>query len=208
MAKRTAKRPAANSRKTAGATAPEPNLSRATRLVMQLMAIPGKSAEEKQVAEAVKKTLRKAGAAASAIRVDNAHRHTPFDGQIGNLVFKMRGTRRGPRRLLMAHLDTVPICVGSRPVRRGDFVSSSDPHTGLGADDRAGVAVVLNTALELLERDLPHPPLTFLWTVQEEVGLFGARHASLSLLGKPRLAFNFDGGSPVKMTIGATGGYT
>ena len=28
-----------------------------------------------------------------------------------------------------------------------------------------------------------------------------------SLLGKPKLAFNFDGGSPAKLTIGATGGY-
>ena len=27
------------------------------------------------------------------------------------------------------------------------------------------------------------------------------------MLGKPKLAFNFDGGSPAKLTIGATGGY-
>jgi tripeptide aminopeptidase len=43
--------------------------------------------------------------------------------------------------------------------------------------------------------------------VQEEVGLQGARHVRLGPLGKPRLAFNFDGGSPAKLTIGATGGY-
>ena len=29
----------------------------------------------------------------------------------------------------------------------------------------------------------------------------------MSKLGKPKLAFNFDGGSPPKLTIGATGGY-
>jgi tripeptide aminopeptidase len=54
---------------------------------------------------------------------------------------------------------------------------------------------------------LPHPPLTFLWTVQEEIGLQGARCVNLPALGKPQLAFNFDGGSPDKLTIGATGGY-
>jgi tripeptide aminopeptidase len=54
---------------------------------------------------------------------------------------------------------------------------------------------------------LEHPPLTLLWTVQEEVGLHGARFAKIGLLGKPALAFNFDGGSPAKITIGATGGY-
>jgi tripeptide aminopeptidase len=43
--------------------------------------------------------------------------------------------------------------------------------------------------------------------VQEEVGLFGARYVKKSLLGNPKLAFNFDGGSPTKLTLGATGGY-
>jgi tripeptide aminopeptidase len=107
----------------------------------------------------------------------------------------------------MAHLDTVPVCLGARPVRRGRYIRSADPATGVGADDRAGAAVVLSTALEVVQRDLPHPPLTFFWTVQEEVGLQGARYARLGLLGKPRLAFNWDGGAPEKITVGATGGY-
>jgi tripeptide aminopeptidase len=54
---------------------------------------------------------------------------------------------------------------------------------------------------------MPHPPLTFLWTVQEEVGLYGARHLRVGMLGKPRLAFNFDGSRAAKLSIGATGGY-
>jgi tripeptide aminopeptidase len=77
----------------------------------------------------------------------------------------------------------------------------------LGADNRAGAAVLLHTARTILLRKLPHPPLTFLWTVQEETGLRGARYVPLSWLGKPRLAFNFDGGAAKKITIGATGGY-
>jgi tripeptide aminopeptidase len=101
----------------------------------------------------------------------------------------------------------VPICVGSRPAKKGGEVRSADPNTGLGADDRAGVAVVLTAAREILERRLPHPPLTLCWFVQEEIGLQGARLINRSLLGKPRLAFNWDGGSPYKLTIGATGGY-
>jgi tripeptide aminopeptidase len=138
---------------------------------------------------------------------DDAHRRSPKGGDVGNLVLKIPGTKSGPRRMLMAHTDTVPLCVGARPVRRGDFIVPADKATGLGADDRAGVAVVLATALEVLERGLPHPPLTFFWTVQEEIGLYGARYAKMSLLGKPRLAFNFDGGAAEKVTIGATGGY-
>jgi tripeptide aminopeptidase len=77
----------------------------------------------------------------------------------------------------------------------------------LGADNRAGCAVTLTTALEILRNKLPHPPLTFMWMVQEEVGLMGSHFASLALLGRPRLAFNWDGGPPEKLTVGATGAY-
>ena len=82
------------------------------------------------------------------------------------------------------------------------MVVSGDPTTGLGADDRAGVAVVLHAALEILRRKLPHPPLTFCWTVQEEVGLQGAKMMGKSRLGGPRMAFNWDGGAPEKLTVG------
>ena len=106
--------------------------------------------------------------------------------------------------MLIAHVDTVPICVGSRPVRKGKRIVSADPKTGLGADDRAGASALLTTAMALLRGGIPHPPLTLLWTVQEEIGLHGARLARLSTLGKPKLTFNFDGGSAAKITIGAT----
>ena len=202
--------PAAQSKRKPNAVAdgcPEPNQKRAFDLVMQLMAIPGKSCQEGKVAEYIIDRLRRAGAPASAIQFDSAHQRTPQRGECGNLVFKLPGTMRSPRRMMSAHMDTVPICVGSKPVRNGNLVRSADPATGLGADDRAGVAVVLNSALELLERRLPHPPLTFCWFVQEEIGLQGARLLKRSLLGKPKLTFNWDGGAPDKLTIGATGGY-
>jgi tripeptide aminopeptidase len=151
--------------------------------------------------------LRRAGVPNSWIKTDSAHERTPIRGDTGNLILKLPGTRRGPRRLLMAHMDTVPICVGSQPIQHGDLVKAADQETGLGADDRAGAAVVLHTALEILRNQYPHPPLTFLWTVQEELGLHGARCARLDLLGKPRLAFNWDGGAAEKLTVGATSGY-
>ena len=185
----------------------EPNLIRAFELVMQLMAIPGKTGQEQEVADCIIQHLRDAGAPATAIKTDNAHRRTPVPGQLGNLALRLPGTIRAPRRLLSAHLDTVPICVGSQPVRKGNIVRSANPQSGLGADNRAGCAVLLTAAIEILTRQLPHPPLTFCWFVQEETGLNGSRHLTKSLLANPRLAFNFDGGAPTKLTIGATGGY-
>lgn len=184
-----------------------PDLRRAQCLLMQLLAIPGRSGQEGPVAQFIQQQLRQAGAPASAIRFDHAHRQSRHGGSVGNMVFRLSGTLRAPRRLLMAHMDTVPLCEGAKPVVRGSRVVPADKNTALGADDRAGVAVVLTAALEILRRNLPHPPLTFLFSVQEELGLFGARHAQLNLLGQPALAFNFDGGSPEKITVGATGGY-
>ncbi len=180
---------------------------RALKMVMELMAIPGKSGQEGAVARYITQKLRDAGVPASAIRHDKAHRQTPLPGEVGNLICKLPGTIKAPRRMLMAHMDTVPICVGCKPVHKGGFVRSADPRTGLGADDRSGATVVLNTALEIMRRKLPHPPLTFFWPIQEEVGLQGARCVQVSMLGKPQLAFNFDGGAADKLTIAATGGY-
>lgn len=184
-----------------------PSVKDAEQLVLELVATPGGSGQEGRVMELIADRLRQAGVPAAALRFDRAHRLSPLGGEIGNLVCKLPGTVRGPRRLLMAHADTVPLCRDARPVRRGRWIVPASKQTALGADDRCGCAVILSAALEILRRKLPHPPLTLLWTVQEEAGLYGARYAQLGMLGKPRLAFNFDGGSAEKLSVGATGGY-
>ncbi len=186
---------------------PEPSLARAQQLVLELMAIPGKSGDETAVADYIRRKLLAAGAPTEAIKTDNAHKQALIAGNTGNLVLKLPGTLKGPRRMLSAHMDTVPICVGCQPRVEGDFVKSANPLTGLGGDDRAGAATILTAALEILENKLPHPPLTFCWFIQEEVGLYGARLIQQNLLGKPAMCFNWDGGAPQKVTIGATGGY-
>lgn len=177
----------------------------ALRLVMGLMPIPGRSGQESRVAEVVRRSLRATGVPDTAMTTDAAHRKSPIGGETGNLIVKLPGTFRGPRRLLMAHLDTVPLCVGSQPVRRGERIRSKDRGTGLGGDNRAGVAVVLHAAMTILSKRLPHPPLTLFFPVQEEIGLVGARYAGVAKLGRPGLCFNWDGGDPVAVTVGATG---
>lgn len=179
----------------------------AVDLLLDLLKIPGKSGEERAVAEHIVGRLKKAGVPDSAITFDDAHRKSPIGGQTGNLIVKLPGSHRGPRRLLMAHIDTVPLCVGARPVRKGNRIISADPKTALGGDDRSGAAVILHTLLSLIESGRPHPPLTFLWAVQEEIGLVGARYVAVKKLGQPKLCFNWDGGPAHLVTIGATGAF-
>lgn len=186
---------------------PIPDPDRAVALALELMAVPGVSGKEGQIMALVRQKLLEAGVPEKLIRTDDAHRKSSLAGETGNLIVKLPGTRRGRRRLLMAHVDTVPICLGAQPVVRGARVVSADPATGVGADDRAGAAAILTALVELHRQRLTHPPVTFVWTVQEEVGLLGARHLALAALGRPQLAFNFDGGASEKVTLGATGAY-
>lgn len=180
----------------------------AIEMVTQLMAIPGKSCEERLIADAVIDVLLGAGIKESAISFDSCHKRTPLPGEIGNLIVKIPGARGRERLMLSAHLDTVPICVGCVPKRKGNRIVSANRDTGLGADDRAGVAAVLMAALTSLRSmaDSERPPMTLCFFVQEEIGLQGSRNMTVSKLGKPAMALNFDGGDPYKMTIGATGG--
>lgn len=174
---------------------------------MKLMAIRGPSCHEAKVAAAIVAPIKRTGLSESAITFDSAAKRTPEPGDVGNLIVRLPGSFKAPRRLLSAHMDTVPVCIGSQPSRKGRLVTSRDPNTGLGADNRAGCAVILTALLEILRQDLPHPPVTFCWFVQEEIGLQGARCVNRQLLSRPKMGFNFDGGSPAKLTVGATGGY-
>jgi len=180
---------------------------RAIGTVMELLSVPGVSCEERDIARKIVQILTRHGVPRNAIRFDDAHRKSPHGGNVGNLIVKLPGTVRGPRRLLLAHMDTVPACRNAKPVRRGRAIVSARKGTGTGADDRSGCGALVVAAIEILAQKLPHPPVTLLFTIQEEIGLVGARYVDARRLGSPKLAFNFDGGPPNCVEIGATGGY-
>ena len=172
--------------------------------LMEFLAVEGITGQEKAIGVAVEKSLRDAGVPGRWIKRDDANASIPLPTQTGNLIVTFPGTIPGPRRLLSTHLDTVPLCAGAVPVRKGSRIV---PHgkTALGGDNRTGVACMVTTAATLLEKKVPHPPLTFLFTVREESGLWGARFAKPEDLGHPTMGFNADGGSPKQLTIAALG---
>ena len=173
---------------------------------LQLAEIPGGSGDEAAVASRIIAELRALGISEEQIRFDGAEKRTRLDGNCGNLIVSLPGSGKGPRTLLSAHMDTVPICLGSRPVVDGDRVRSSVP-TGLGADDRSGCAAILTAITERMKLgDENFPPAVIGFFVQEEVGLQGARNLDVPLVGHVDRAFNFDGGTVEKITVGAIGG--
>lgn len=86
-----------------------------TSMVAEMMAIPGPSRQESKIIAYIVQQLRAAGLPESAITTDDAHKKSPHGGEIGNLIVKLPGTISGERRLFMAHADTVPLCVGTKP---------------------------------------------------------------------------------------------
>lgn len=188
--------------------APSIDHQAALQRYMALTAIPGISGEEHDVADAIIAELRQAGIADSQWCFDDAGEKTVPPGRVGNLIVNLPGTidADAPRTMLSAHMDTVPICVGAKPVREGDEIVSANPESGLGADDRSGCAAILTAIVERMKRGGDGPPAVVTFLVQEEIGLRGARHLKREQVGRVDRAFNFDGGAPEKMTVGAIGG--
>jgi tripeptide aminopeptidase len=177
----------------------------AVDLLLRLLSVEGVTGRERAIGAEVVAALTELGVPPSAVRYDGAERRIPLPTEDGNLVVTLDGDASLPRRLFMAHRDTVPLCAGARPRREGDrIVPAGD--TALGGDDRAGVACLITMVATLLRHRLPRPPLTLLFTVREESGLWGARCVDRGLLGGPAQGFNVDGPSPSRLVVGAVGG--
>lgn len=176
----------------------------AIQRLMRFLAVEGTTGHEKAIGLDVQQALVEAGVPGAAIRFDSSNERIPLPTECGNLIADLPGTRSGPRLLFMTHLDTVPICAGAKPVRQADRILP-EGKTGLGGDNRTGVACLVTLAATLLERKLPHPPITMLFTVREESGLFGAKHLRVEDLKNPTYGFNVDGRLATEITIGAVG---
>src|SRR5205823_7602013 len=122
------------------------------------LATPGITGQEEAIGQEVAQALAQAGVPRKHIRFDDAHQKIPLPTQTGNLIVTLPGTKPGPRRLFMTHLDTVPLCAGAVSVRKGNRIVPAGP-TALGGDNRTGVACLVTLAATLVARRLPHPPL-------------------------------------------------
>lgn len=172
--------------------------------LLRFLAVEGTTGHEQAIGREVSKALVEVGVPRKAIHFDKANEQIPLPTQTGNLIVTLPGNRPGPRRLFMTHLDTVPLCAGAVPLRQGNKIVPAGK-TALGGDNRTGVGCLVTMLAHLLERKLPHAPLTALFTVREESGLWGARFVDRAELGDPQMGFNVDGNSAKTITLGAVG---
>lgn len=161
---------------------------------LELVRIPSPSLHEGMVAQAIISKLREIGA---HVEVDKAGE--AIGGEHGNIIARIDGDANVPVLLLNAHIDTVTPCENVVPVVEGDRIRS-DGATILGADDKAGVCVILEALRVLHEDKIAHGPIEVVFTVAEEIGLLGAKHLDYSRLNA-RCGFVFDGGAPVNKVV-------
>ena len=91
-----------------------------------------------------------------------------------NIIGSLPG--EGEPILFSAHLDTVPPGEGIEAVVENGVIRSAG-NTILGADCKAGIAAVVEVITVLKEQGLPHRPIEVFFTICEETGLLGSKHA-------------------------------
>ncbi len=134
------------------------SFDRLCHTLIEIVGIPSTPGHEERVRAYIEQQVARLG---FALEVDT----------MGNLIATIAGT--GQPLLLNAHMDRVPPGLGHTPVVHNGMLYS-DGNTNLGADDAAGIAIILETVSRIVEEQLPHPPIVAVFTVQEEAGLCGA----------------------------------
>ena len=112
----------------------------------------------------------------------------------GNLVCTLPATKENVDTIYFtSHMDTVVPGKGVKPsIKEGYIVS--DGTTILGADDKAGLAVMLEVLTVMKEQNIAHGKIEFIITVGEESGLVGAKALDRSLVtAKYGYALDSDG---------------
>ncbi|MEJ8776470.1 M20/M25/M40 family metallo-hydrolase [Pseudogracilibacillus sp. ICA-222130] len=128
------------------------------------------------------------------VEEDQASDH--IDHEANNLIFTLPANRDGVDPIYFTcHMDTVTPGVGIQPSIQDGYVIS-DGTTILGADDKAGIAAMIEAIHVLQETNMKHGMVQFVITVGEESGLAGAKVIDQSLM-KAKFGYALDSDGPV-----------
>ncbi|MBS1705731.1 MAG: M20/M25/M40 family metallo-hydrolase [Armatimonadetes bacterium] len=125
-------------------------------------------------------------------------------GNANNLIATLKGTvPSAPRIFLSAHFDTVEPTEGLEIEERdGVFYSKSD--TILGADDKGGMAPIIEAVHAFIDSGEPHGDIVLLLSCAEEIGLKGAAALKIEDLDLD-FGYVLDTGPPVGSYVTRTG---
>lgn len=151
------------------------NQQRLLDTFLELVQVDSESFSEGNIQKLLVEKLKKLGC---NVYVDKAGKKIGSDAQ-GNIIATLKGTQKGKPFLLSAHMDTVCPGQGVKPCVKKDRVTS-DGKTILGADDKAGIAIILEILQVLKEQKLSYPTVQVILTLSEELGMLGAKSLDYS----------------------------
>lgn len=100
----------------------------------------------------------------------------------GNLICTLKANKEGVDPIYFtSHMDTVVPGNGVKPSIKDGYIVT-DGTTILGADDKAGLAAMLEALKVIKEQNIEHGDIQFIITVGEESGLVGAKALDSSLI--------------------------
>ncbi|MCA1063304.1 tripeptidase T [Rossellomorea sp. AcN35-11] len=154
---------------------------------LELVQIDSETKEEAEIAKVLKQKFSDLGV---DVFEDDTMGETGHGA--GNLICTLKGNKEGVDTIYFtSHMDTVVPAKGVKPTLKEDGYVYSDGTTILGADDKAGLATMLESVRVLKENDIPHGDIQFIITVGEESGLVGAKALDPSLV-KAKYGFALD----------------
>ncbi len=160
-------------------------------LFKRLCLINAPALEEREVAQYVKCVLQEL-----QIEVWEDNAASKIGGNSNNILARIPATVSGaPAIFLSAHLDTVEPTTGLE-IKDENGILSSNSDTILGADDKAGMAPIIEAIRCVLEHKIPHGEIVLLFSCAEEIGLKGADAIDLDALNLD-FGFVLDTGPPV-----------
>ncbi len=143
-----------------------------------LCEIDSPSLEERSVADYLKRFF--AQFPEILIEEDGSARDTGSNS--GNLIITIPGNNRSAAGLFFnCHMDVIRPCCGVQ-VDFKEGVFSSRGNTVLGGDDKAGIAILMELTHIIMEHVVLFPPVQFIFTTGEEIGLLGAQYLDLNLI--------------------------
>jgi tripeptide aminopeptidase len=153
------------------------NEERLVKEFMELVQIDSETKYETEIAKVLKDKFSDLGV---TVYEDDTTAKTGHGA--GNLICTLDGTNENADPIYFtSHMDTVVPGKGIKPSIKDGYIVS-DGTTILGADDKAGLAVMLESIRVLKEQNIPHGKIEFIITVGEESGLVGAKALDRALI--------------------------
>jgi tripeptide aminopeptidase len=150
------------------------------RLVEEFLELVQVDSETKYEAEIAKVLKEKFSALGLNLLEDDTAEKTGHGA--GNLIVTLDGTKDGVDSIYFtSHMDTVVPGKGVKPSIQDGYIMT-DGTTILGADDKAGLAAMLESIRVLKENNIAHGKIEFVITAGEESGLVGAKALDPSLM--------------------------